>query len=233
MKTVLIADDNEVLLEAFRAGLKKYENEFNTVYVENGYEALNVLNSQPIDLVITDIQMPMMDGLVLLAFMRENFPKLPCIIMSSYGTPGLKEEIKNDILHFIDKPVAIDKMAKLILSTLNAEKKDTAQSRIAIADLLKMIMKVKKTCIFKLHASDGKKGFFYFHEGELFNASWGKHQGEKAVMMMLACEEAELTFTKAPDQKGIKRVNKSLAELLELAKSSNLSITSSSLKKKE
>ena len=223
MKKVLIADDDEVLIKVLEVGLKKYHDHFEPIFVPNGLEAINVLNAQPIDVVVTDIQMPMMDGLVLLAFMREGFPNLPCIIMTAYGTPQLKEQLKKDVLHFIDKPVRADKLGEMIRLALDRKPSD-ARNRIAIADLLNLIMMGGKTCIFKLKTRDAKSGYFYFHEGDLFNAVWEKSRGEEAVLKMLEYEDAELTFTKAPQAKGEKQIHKDLSELISLAKSSRLSV---------
>jgi len=232
MKHVLIADDDKVLVKSLQIGLSKFSGKFEAIYVQDGLEAINVLNSRPIDLVITDIQMPMMDGLVLLAFMQGSFSDIPCIIMTSHGTSELKAQLKNEIIDFIDKPVRPDQLGRMILSVF--EKKKTGRwAKIGIADLLSLIMIEKKTCIFKINAGVNEKGYFYFHEGELYNAVWGKQTGEKAVLAMLACENAELTFTRAPEKPGKKQIEKPLSELIELAKKSNLSLKTSRLKKKK
>ncbi len=229
MKTVLIADDNDVLITSLKVGLKKYEKQFKAIFVENGLEAMNILETRPVDLVVTDIQMPMIDGLVLLAFMRENFSKTPCIIMSAHGSPDLKNEIQNDILTFIDKPINVDSLARQILKAFSGQSAANPASRIAILDILKMIMIGKKTCIFKLKASDGTNGFFYFQEGEIFNAIWGRLHGEEAITAMLNCDDAELSFTRAPEKKGEQKITKSFSELIRAAKSSNLKVSSSQI----
>lgn len=232
MKYALIADDDKVLVKTLQTGLSKFSDKFEAIYVHDGLEAMNVLNSKPIDILVTDIQMPMMDGLVLLAFMQGSFPNIPCIIMTSHGTSELKTQLKKDILHFIDKPVKPDELGNMILSAFE-KKGSKGNQKIGIADLLSLIMMGKKTCIFKLRAEDNTMGYFYFHEGELFNAVWGKQTGEKAVLDMLGCEKAELTFTKAPQAVGKKQIEKSLSALIALAKKSSLSLKTNQLTKKK
>ncbi|NOY68886.1 MAG: response regulator [Deltaproteobacteria bacterium] len=232
MKTVLIADDDKVLVKTLQAGLAKFSDKFEAIYVNDGLEAMNILNSKPIDIMVTDIQMPMMDGLVLLAFMQGSFPDIPCIIMTSHGTSELKAQLKKDVLHFIDKPVRPDELGRMILSSFE-KKEGKEKQKIGIADLLSLIMMGKKTCIFKLRTQEGTTGYFYFHEGELFSAVWGKLTGEEAVLEMLGCEKAELTFTKAPQSAGKKTMEKSLSELISLAKKSNLSLKTNQLKQKK
>jgi DNA-binding NtrC family response regulator len=130
MKKALIVDDSKVLIKTLQKGFEKYQDVFQAIYAEDGLEAMNILNQEPVSLVVTDIQMPMIDGLVLLAFIRERYPDLPCIIMSSYGSDELKGQVNRDILHFIDKPFKVDELARIILSALDSSKNKKTQTDI-------------------------------------------------------------------------------------------------------
>ncbi len=232
MKRVLIVDDDEVLLDVLGKGLERYKEKFEAVFAQNGLEALGILEKEKVDLVVTDMQMPMMDGLVLLAYMRENLPETPCILMTAYGTPELRKELKGEVLYFIDKPIRVNSLASAIIKALSDKKNNKPKARIAIADILQLIRLGKKTCIFKLKADNGTSGYFYFHEGELYNAVWGKLRGDEAVYAMLDCDSAELTFTKAPETKGVKKVTKSLDELIDIARKKHITVTSDQVRRK-
>ncbi|HDH98197.1 MAG TPA: response regulator, partial [Deltaproteobacteria bacterium] len=69
MKNVLIVDDEKVFLLSLSDGLKSYSDEFNVLIAFNGKEAVKILNSSKIDLVVTDLKMPEMDGFQLLAYL--------------------------------------------------------------------------------------------------------------------------------------------------------------------
>ena len=224
MKKVLIAEDSKTLTKALKYGLKPYAEEFDVVFVENGLEAMNVLGAEPIDLVVTDIHMPMVDGLVLLAYMLENCPHTGCIIMSSYGDGSLKEELRENILYFIDKPVDSAKLARLIRDTLKENSGSRRMKNIAMVDLMSMIMVGKKTCVFQLNASDGTQGLFYFQNGELFNVVQGSLKGADAFKAMLNWPSAEIRFLKAPAKKGRKELPQSMPELIKMAESAKLKI---------
>jgi CheY-like chemotaxis protein len=52
-----------------------------------GKEAVQILDATGVDLVVTDLRMPKMDGFELLAHMSGNYPDIPVIVMTAYGTP--------------------------------------------------------------------------------------------------------------------------------------------------
>ncbi len=223
MKKVLIVDDSKVLIIALKGGLAKYKDKFETIYAGDGLEAMNLLDEHSVSLVVTDIQMPVMDGLVLLAFIRERYPDIPCIIMSAYGDDELKSQVSPDIIHFIEKPVQVGKLAEMIIKAIY-KNKGGKTGRIAISDLLNLIILGKKTCIFKIIPEKGDSGYYYFYQGDLYNAVCGDRQGADAVKAMLQYDKARLVFTKAPETKGVKKVNADLKQLIRQARASKLSV---------
>ena len=84
-KKVLIVDDETPFILSLTAGLKKYPTEYSILTAENGKEAMEILESTRVDLVVTDLRMPEMDGFELLAFISANFPSIQTIVMSAFG----------------------------------------------------------------------------------------------------------------------------------------------------
>ena len=87
MKTILIVDDEPRLLQSLEAGLKVHQDSFSVLTAPNGEEAVAVLSSTKIDLVITDLKMSKMDGFELLERLR-NVPvyaELPIMMLTSMG----------------------------------------------------------------------------------------------------------------------------------------------------
>ncbi|MCP4109945.1 MAG: response regulator [Desulfobacteraceae bacterium] len=78
MDKILVAEDDASLRMLIKSYLKSYEDKFETIAVENGLEAIKTLQNEMISLLVTDIKMPKVEGLVLLAYMNRNFPKVPC-----------------------------------------------------------------------------------------------------------------------------------------------------------
>jgi len=91
---------------------------------ENGEKALEVLNEKSVDLVLSDIKMPEMDGLTLASRVRQSYPDLPVVLMT--GFPSVETAVsalRNRVEDYVIKPFNINQLYKLIESKL-AEKDD-------------------------------------------------------------------------------------------------------------
>ncbi len=84
MDTILIVDDEKNYPLILSAVLQ--EEGFETLTANSGQEALKVLDLSDVDLVLTDMKMPKMDGIELLQKIKSDKPELPVIMMTAYGT---------------------------------------------------------------------------------------------------------------------------------------------------
>lgn len=85
MKKVLIVDDSEELLVPLRIGLEEYKDRFEVRTAINGEEAVNILKAEPVDVLLTDLYMPKMDGIELLVYANRHHSQMPCIVMTAFG----------------------------------------------------------------------------------------------------------------------------------------------------
>ena len=85
MSTILVVDDSNVD-RLMIGGLLQKEEGTQVLYASNGAEALEVLGEAELDLVITDLVMPEIDGLGLVARIREDHPLVPVILVTSQGS---------------------------------------------------------------------------------------------------------------------------------------------------
>ncbi len=214
MPTVLIVDDSEMLLNYLEDSFKQYKNTFDIVFASNGLEAMDVLKSQPVSLLITDLQMPEIDGLGLLAYIQKYHQSLPSIVMSAHGTPALVEKLQNQILSFISKPFSAEKLADVITSALKQGKPDGSLTGISISSFLQLVEMEQKTCICSIESLGHPKGFFYFQGGELFHAIYGNLKGEEAAIAMVQLEDITINFRDPPTRKIPRAINKGLMTLL-------------------
>ena len=116
---ILSVDDEqdlEVLLsQYFRRKIRKGEYEF--AFAHNGLEALEILLAHPdFDIILSDINMPEMDGLELLAKINEmRNPALKCIIVSAYGDmDNIRAAMNNGAFDFATKPIDMEDLARTI-----------------------------------------------------------------------------------------------------------------------
>ena len=109
MKTTLVIDDDKMILRLATEALKDYGEGFSVKTALNGKQALRVFNIVKVDLVITDLKMPVMDGYELLSYMSKSHRNIPIIVMTGFPTPGLARQLKQKgVLHYIEKPFGIE-----------------------------------------------------------------------------------------------------------------------------
>ncbi|MEN8190444.1 MAG: response regulator [Thermodesulfobacteriota bacterium] len=200
MATVLIAEDDLGLQKVLEASLVKYIRDFNTLFAENGEEAVTLLNDQNIDLLVTDIKMPLMDGLALLSHMSVNYPATPCIVLTSYTIPGLEQRLSPSVFRFINKPVDPVYLAGLIKEGLEKARSEEALSGVSIAGFMQIIEAEEKTCLLTVHEYGKQQGVMCFHKGVLHDASCGELIGEAAALQLIGMENSQLKYQKLSPQ---------------------------------
>ena len=84
METILVVDDEKNYLTILSAILE--DEGFEVLTAPGGFEALEVHKSSDLDLILTDMKMPKMDGIELLENIKESDPDLPVIMMTAHGT---------------------------------------------------------------------------------------------------------------------------------------------------
>ncbi len=214
MKNVLIVDDEKSLLLSIEAGFDAYKDRFRLLTAEDGKKALKILSSETVDLVVTDIRMPQMDGFELLVYMNVHFPAIPVIVMSAYGTREIEGKFESiGIVGFLDKPLDFDVLLSSIEEGLKRSTQHGSMTGISISSFTQLIAMEEKTCLLEVFTRN-RKGLFYFHQGELFDAVCGSLTGEEAAIEMMMWDQVQLSFKSLPDKKIIRRINTGLMSLL-------------------
>lgn len=113
MERILIVDDEENA----RIGLEKLlsRDGYQVSSVANGFEALDHLSRHPADLVITDINMPEMNGLVFLRELNWAHPTISVIMVTAYGgVESYLEAMNLGAFEYLNKPVKMDELKSVI-----------------------------------------------------------------------------------------------------------------------
>jgi CheY-like chemotaxis protein len=87
-KRLLLVDDDPWILQGLRRLLFPLQQEWDLAFATNGQEALDLLAHRPVDIVITDIMMPVKEGLETIRAIRRDFPLVKIIAMSGGGSLG-------------------------------------------------------------------------------------------------------------------------------------------------
>ncbi len=117
METILIVDDEKNYLVVLEALLSSEGYEIMTA--DNGRNALHCIRNADLDLVITDVKMPGMNGMELLAECGKTKPDLPVIMMTAYGTIEMAvEAMKQNAYDYITKPFQNEQLKLTIRKAL-------------------------------------------------------------------------------------------------------------------
>ena len=105
---VLVVDDDPAICSLLKMSLSSFE----VMTAENGKEALELLQSQTVDLVVTDIKMPEMDGFTLLTHLRNLRPELPVVATSGYVEADMVQGY--GFTDFLPKPSSPEEIVNLV-----------------------------------------------------------------------------------------------------------------------
>lgn len=212
MKNVLIVDDERYFLLSLLEGLGTYATDFNTLTAENGKRAVEVLKSTDIDLVITDLKMPVMDGFELLAYLTKHFSGIPVIVMTAYCTPDIKTKLEMiGSFKVLEKPLDFKDLVDNIFAELATMSKGYIRG-ITLPAFLQLVEMEKKTCTLKIR-SKGRTGYLYFSDGEIMDADNGTDLKEKAALDIVCWDEAEIEIDSICREKN-KNISTTLSHIL-------------------
>lgn len=190
MAKILVADDEadlEVLIkQKFRQKIREQEYEF--VFASNGNDALEKLKHHPdIDIVLSDINMPEMDGLTLLSRLSEQSPLIKSVIVSAYGDmDNIRIAMNRGAFDFITKPINFDDLQITIQKTI--------QSVNQIRETLKAI---KENNILKMYVDKAVLNFMGSREYE--SSLLANEMLEATVAFIDICGFTSISEKETPD----------------------------------
>ncbi|WDF66357.1 sigma-54-dependent transcriptional regulator [Flavobacterium sp. KACC 22763] len=117
-ENILVVDDNNDMLDLIQRQLKSFN--YRTYKASSVNEAIDVLKNSEIDLLISDLNMPNINGIELLKYAEEHFPAIPKLVIS--GIPSvynIVNAMKSGALDYLTKPFTSEELHKAILESLN------------------------------------------------------------------------------------------------------------------
>jgi response regulator RpfG family c-di-GMP phosphodiesterase len=117
---ILVVDDEECILDVFK---KYFEPETNHTLLtaSDGFEALEIIRSEPINCCFTDLSMPRLDGLELARKIYQYDNTIPVVVMTGYPSMDIAiETLKNGVVDFITKPFQMEQILPTISKVIGA-----------------------------------------------------------------------------------------------------------------
>ena len=118
-KRILVVDDDRLIMSLLVAGLEEADEAYTVTTAFSAKEALAKLGQEDFALVMTDYQMPDMNGLELIEQIRRLSPEIPIVLMSAHP-PEVMEEMVGKIQAdgYLEKPISIYKLWELVKSVI-------------------------------------------------------------------------------------------------------------------
>lgn len=208
---MLIVDDEPMIRDMLSKAFRSHGG-LNVLTAANGQEAIENLGKEKIDIIITDLKMPVMSGLKLLAFLNKNNLEIPVIVLTGYGTSEVERKINSfDRFIFFEKPLDVNVLVEYVYGEL-ASRPPSQIHGISIDAFLQLVDMEMKTCTLTVR-SKGKLGYLYFLNGTLITASTGLLTAEDASLEILSWDNIIIEVDNACIIKS-REIDKSLMEIL-------------------
>jgi CheY-like chemotaxis protein len=210
--TVLLVDDEALFLSSLAEALARAQPTLKIRFASNGALALSELKRGGVDLVVTDLKMPVMDGFELIAAIQHQFPSLPVVVMSAFGTNATADQLQSlGVIHFVDKPVDLPSLLVKIDEILTPQVSGALKG-VSLASFLQLLAMEKKTTTVQVKSQLGLTRL-YFREGTLVHAENGRDHGLAVALRTVGLERAAIELV-ANVQSDIRSIEMSLGEML-------------------
>ncbi|MEJ7681421.1 MAG: adenylate/guanylate cyclase domain-containing protein [Segetibacter sp.] len=197
MPKILVADDEtdlEILIkQKFRRQIR--DSKYNFIFALNGNEALDRLKDNPdVEIVLSDINMPGMDGLTLLGKLNEVSPLVKTVMVSAYGDmDNIRSAMNKGAFDFVCKPVNFEDLELTINKTIKH-----------VLQLKETLQAIKENNILKMYVDEAVLNFMGGKEFE--NTLLRNETVELTVVFIDICSFTSLT-EKEPADKVVKLLN--------------------------
>lgn len=199
MKTILIVDDEHDLVETMVRALNRHPQEFAVLTASNGAEAISILERQPVDLISTDLNMPVMNGFHLLVYILKHCPAIPVLVITAFDISNMRERISQrgfKSVTYLQKPFSL----KFFVATVREHLSNTAQNAIqgiSLFSILQLLQLELKTCALRIYSAAGE-GSLSFIDGELVHAWSNDLVGPEAVYEVVHWSDARIELRDLP-----------------------------------
>jgi CheY-like chemotaxis protein len=121
MKKILLVDDNPYFLTGLSMNLCFHLKNCNILTAANGRQALEIMEAIPVDLIVTDLEMPSMDGYELVASVKKKHRGVPVFVMTGNAAPETKKRLESmGASRCMEKPFGFKELADLIETELGS-----------------------------------------------------------------------------------------------------------------
>lgn len=196
-KRILIVDDDTAFTGIFKEFLLAHRPGTWIVHTADHYApALTCLKENAIDLIVLDLNMPVMDGLQLLSLIKRTHPAIPVVMFTGLATAENRAaSLKAGAALFLDKTEVAGDLKKIYAALENIAATPTEGFRgmlrqVGLPDVLQMECLNRKSTLLEVTASSDA-GRIYIEDGSIIHAETHTQSGEPALFQLLALSGGE------------------------------------------
>lgn len=228
VKKVLIVLKDVILLSSLKRWYSHSSIKNQLFFAKDGIKALEAMQSESIALLITDLDLPEMDGVELLARMTKDYSQTQITVLFApelMTVENCKKLKKFSSVYFELKPDSLKDFTSFLSKLETFENKALPAGDIVIADILKLIECQKKNCVLTLENKlTHQKATLYFEEGVLYDAvSANLLEPESIVLEIVAWSQATLNFQPLIQFQTVRKVFLNINELISDNRNNELS----------
>lgn len=195
MTRLLIVDDDAVQARALARAFSRLRPDFVVLTAHSGQEATRLMSEQGVDLVLTDLQMPEMDGFELVAWTLSNCPDVAVFTMSAFGTDQTAARLERmGGIEYLTKPLDAKLALAHLVDALSQSVRGHVQN-VSLASFLQLMEMERKTCSLTIR-SDDKVGVLVIRKGQLIDAHAGELSGEDAAISIIAWPNSSIMISR-------------------------------------
>lgn len=131
---VLFVDDEANIIGGIKRMMHHMKNEWDLLYANSGKEAMELLDSNHVDVIISDIRMPGIDGTQLLTYVKENFPQIVRITLSGYANDNLALRNTRIVHQSLSKPTTPENIKDTIEKAYRLRQKLNNEELLSIVN---------------------------------------------------------------------------------------------------
>ncbi len=181
---ILLVDDDTSVLRSLRKTLEFTHPDYFIDCAESAEDALDVLKRDDVDLLISDLKLPQIDGLSLVALARNERPRMRSILMTAYGSDEvLSEATENGCIAYLEKPFDLELLIQSINTALSSAGADE-QPNLATIEVIELYAKSGVEMTLSV-ASRSSVGMLSMDHGFIRHADFEGSEGLDALMRIV------------------------------------------------
>ncbi len=193
MTKILIVEDDQAQSRILTRAICQRRPDYRVLTASNGRDAIRLLEREEVALVLTDLQMPEVNGFELLAWLATHRPALIVFTMTAYGNADTEARLSAlGSVECFTKPIDIASVLDRLDESMSQSIRGHVQN-VSLTTFLQLIGLEKKTCTLTVRAHE-KVGSLFLRKGELVHAATRDLSGEAAATTIIGWPHVSITI---------------------------------------